>query len=265
MREMTSEEIKQTQLDILLFVDKICKKNNIKYSLAFGTLLGAVRHKGFIPWDDDIDILLKRSEYNKLVNVLYSLNDDRYKVFSMKDEGYFYSYAKVGDMRTVIKEKNWPDYKDLGVNMDIFPIDYLPNSNEHEYFEKTKQYEAGLHNSLTDIAYAHEKRYMRLIKRICRFRKVKKCRLKGEWYWKNKINEMTELKESENMACIVTGGYRVWNRSMLDNYIELEFENHHFSAVEDYDTMLKSSYGDYTVIPPEAERVSYHDFTAFYK
>ena len=104
MKQMTLDEVKKVQLDILKYVDMICKKNNIQYSLAYGTLLGAVRHGGFIPWDDDIDIVLMRSEYDKLLQYLYVEQDDTYQVVSMKDEGYWYTYAKVTDKRTFIKE-----------------------------------------------------------------------------------------------------------------------------------------------------------------
>lgn len=262
---MTLEEIKKVQLDILVYIDKVCKEHNIKYSLGYGTLLGAVRHKGFIPWDDDIDIILKRSEYNKLINTLYEEKDDRYRVFSMKDEGYFYPYAKVSDNKTVIKEKNWPDYPELGVYIDIFPIDYIPEDNGEEYYNETMRYVNGLYNCLTDIAYVHNNRIKSILKKICRFRNVNKDRKKGEWYWKNKIEEMTSMKDSNIVASILSGKYCPWDKDLLDNFNEIEFENHMFNDVEDYDTMLKSYYGDYMQLPPENERVSNHDFTAYWK
>ena len=265
MKEMTLDEIKKVQLDILVYIDEKCRLNNIEYSLAYGTQIGAIRHKGYIPWDDDIDILLKRKEYNKLLDILYKEKDERYKVFSPKDEGYFYTYAKVSDNRTLIKEKNWPDLKDLGLNIDIFQIDYVPEGEEKAYYDEAKHYEACLHNCLTDIAYAHDKKYMRLLKKMCRSGAVKKCREKSEWYWKEKLDELTDIENAPNMACIVTGGYRLWSKEILDNYIEVEFENHMFSSVKDYDTMLKSTYGDYMSLPPESERVSTHDFTAYWK
>ncbi len=263
MEELSLEEIKKVQLDILIYVDKVCKKHHIKYSLADGTLLGAVRHKGFIPWDDDIDILLERNEYNKLLKVLYDEKDSKFKVYSLIDEGYFYPYAKVSDTDTRIKEKNWPDYKDLGVNIDIFPTDYVPEGCEKEYYDKTMHYVNGLYDCLTDIAYAHDKSYVRLIKRILRFRKVRRNRKKGESYWKNKINSMTCLKESSKMSRLVEGDFQIWDKSILKQYSELEFENNQFSVVKDYDEILKSIYGDYMELPPVSERVPCHDFIAY--
>lgn len=262
---MESDEIKKVLLEILKYVDTICKENNINYSLGHGTLLGAIRHKGFIPWDDDIDIFLKRPEYNRLIEVLYSKNDTRYKVFSLKDEGYFYPYAKVSDMSSVILEKNWPDYQNLGLNIDVFPIDYLPEGREKEYYDKTKQYEKCLYNCLTDIAYADDNKIKHFIKKILRHHAVNNCRKKGEKYWKEKINSMTKIADSNKMACIVTGEYSLWDKKMFENYIDVEFENNKFSAVRDYDEMLKSIYGDYMKLPPENERESYHDFKAYWK
>ena len=262
---MTLDEIKKTQLGILLYIDKLCRENGIKYSLAYGTLIGAIRYKGFIPWDDDIDIVLKRSEYEKLLEVLYKYNNSQYKVFSMKDEGYFYPYAKVGDLNTIIKEKNWPDYKDLGVNIDIFPIDYVPDGEEKAYYDRMQHYVRCLHNCLTDIAYTHQSKIKSLVKRICRFRKVKKCRSKGEWYWKEKIEQMTHIKESKNIACIVDGDYCLWKKELLENYIDIEFENTLFKSSKDYDEMLRKYYGDYMQLLPIEERVSNHDFVAYWK
>lgn len=265
MEELSLEEIKKVQLDILIYVDKICRDNNIEYSLAYGTLIGAIRHKGFIPWDDDIDIILKRSEYNKLLDILYSEENGKYKVFSPKDEGYFYPYAKVSDLSTIIREKNWPDYKDLGVNIDIFPIDFVPDGEEKAYYDRMQQYVRCLHNCLTDIAYVHKNKIASLVKRMCRFREVKKCRRKSEWYWKDKIEQLTHIKESHNIACIVDGDYCLWSKDLLEDYIDIKFENSTFKASKYYDEMLREYYGDYMQLLPIEERVSNHDFVAYWK
>lgn len=124
-KEIKVEELKQIQLDILKFVDKFCKENNLKYFLAYGTLLGAVRHKGYIPWDDDIDIIMFREDYEKFVTTFKDVN---YKVFATEvNSKYPYPFAKVGDTRTYYMEEI-KDVIDTGVNIDVFPLDYLPEN-----------------------------------------------------------------------------------------------------------------------------------------
>ena len=111
----------------------------------------------------------------------------------------------------------------------------------------------------------YERIIIRRDKKIIRFRNVNKDRKKGEWYWKNQIEEMTSMKDSNIVASIVSGKYCPWDKNLLDNFNEIEFENHMFNDVEDYDTMLKSYYGDYMQLPPENERESNHVFKAYWK
>ena len=106
---------------------------------------------------------------------------------------------------------------------------------------------------------------MRLIKRLLRFRKVRKNRKKGECYWKSKINQITCLKETGTLMRLVEGKYLSLQKNIFEKFIELEFENYKFSAVKEYDMVLKSMYGDYMKLPPECERVTNHDFVAYLK
>ena len=132
MQKLNLEEIQKIELDILIYLDKICKENNIKYYLSSGTLLGAIKYKGFIPWDDDIDVVLFRSDYLKLIDVL-GKNDEKYKILSIYNtEDYYYPFAKLVDTRTVLIE-NSKKIKDMGVYIDIFPIDgYITENIEKE-------------------------------------------------------------------------------------------------------------------------------------
>ena len=116
-------------LDILLEVDKICQKHDIPYWLSSGTLIGAMRHEGFIPWDDDLDIEMMRSDYLRLMKVLPSelpewlaLQNDE------SDPNYFYFYAKVRDRRSKMLEQNGYDrlWKEQGIYIDIFPMEQHP-------------------------------------------------------------------------------------------------------------------------------------------
>ncbi len=168
-------------------------------------------------------------------------------------------------MNTIIREKNWPDYKDLGVNIDIFPIDFVPDGEEKAYYDRMQQYVRCLHNCLTDIAYAHKNKITSLVKRMCRFREVKKCRRKSEWYWKDKIEQLTHIKESQNIACIVDGDYCLWRKDLLEDYIDIKFENSTFKASKYYDEMLREYYGNYMQLLPIEERTSNHDFEAYWK
>lgn len=113
-------------LEILLYIDKICKENNIKYWLSSGTLLGAVRHGGFIPWDDDLDIEMLREDYEKFLKVF--TDNDNYALQTYKsDENYFRTFAKVRDLHSEISEFELDRYyKYRGLYVDIFSIERVP-------------------------------------------------------------------------------------------------------------------------------------------
>jgi lipopolysaccharide cholinephosphotransferase len=113
-------------LEILLYIDKVCKENDIKYWLSSGTLLGAVRHGGFIPWDDDLDIEMLREDYEKFLKVF--TNNDNYALQTYKsDENYFRTFAKVRDLHSEISEFELDRYyKYRGLYVDVFSIERLP-------------------------------------------------------------------------------------------------------------------------------------------
>ena len=121
-------EMRKIQMDILLFIHQFCIDNGIQYSLAWGTMLGAIRHKGYIPWDDDIDIMMTRPEYDRFCKLFH---DDRsvYKLYDVHtDKKWIYPFAKISDERTIRVEKNALD--EIGINIDVFPIDFYADSYE---------------------------------------------------------------------------------------------------------------------------------------
>ena len=141
MREIDLKELKQIETEILKQVHFVCEQQGFRYSLAGGTLLGAIRHKGFIPWDDDIDIFMPRPDYNKLVDFCKN-NDMPFKLLSNDtDERYGYLFAKAMAKDTVIIEENSNSQNiDMGVYIDIFPIEGLGNTYEDavKNFNSTK-------------------------------------------------------------------------------------------------------------------------------
>ena len=137
MKELTLQEIKSVELEILSMFDEFCKKNSIKYFISNGTLLGAVKYKGFIPWDDDVDLLIPREDYNRLLKLFK--DSDRYRIFAIeKDKNYRYPFAKLCDMTTRKDEFGYDNGLELGVDIDIFPLDYWDNDLENAKREVRK-------------------------------------------------------------------------------------------------------------------------------
>ena len=130
MREITDlEELKHIELEVMKKIHEFCEENSIIYYLCFGTLIGAVRHDGFIPWDDDIDIYMKRDDYEKFLTLFpqkaeeLDLNYANY----MTKPYYGRCFTKVFDNKTVLKEPQYKTDDDIGVFVDIWPLDGTPN------------------------------------------------------------------------------------------------------------------------------------------
>lgn len=263
------DELKKIELNILLFVDKVCKENDIQYSLAFGTALGAVRHKGFIPWDDDIDIAMTRPNYNKLLNILDNLNDKNFKCLHFGDAhpDYYFPYAKVVDLNTTLKEDNLKGIKDYGVWIDIFPVDKVPNKGAKKAINKCKNYQTlacivpqeKFKKSKTSSLASFLKLFVYPIAKMHKFS-----------YWLKKAEKIQTKHNLED--CDFVADYNAHLRekaklpkSFFEELTEIEFEGHKFPIVKDYDKYLTILYGDYMKLPPEEKRVSAHDFVAYKK
>ena len=129
-KDISVEELKMIQLKILDSIDDFCKKNGMQYFLFSGTLIGAVRHKGYIPWDDDVDICMKRKDYDRFFSEFNQQRRDTLKSISAETEkNYYLASGKVIDTATVIEEEN-NCAMPIGVYVDIFPMDNLPSDDK---------------------------------------------------------------------------------------------------------------------------------------
>ena len=134
MRRITDiKELRDIQMGILDDVHKFCEEQGLRYSLSSGTLIGAVRHKGYIPWDDDIDIYMQRVDYERFLKT-YQDQQGHYKLLAPsqkeRDEAYYYTFAKVVDLRTKMIEQETEGYE-IGVYVDVFPVDYVTEDLIH--------------------------------------------------------------------------------------------------------------------------------------
>jgi len=261
-RKLSIEEVKKIELQILGFIDQICIKNNLTYFLAWGTLLGAVRHKGFIPWDDDIDLLMPRKDYELLPKLIQEA-DTSYKYLSFNtDKEYHYPFAKVVDKSTLVIEKNTLNPHNMGVWVDIFPLDYLP---DNEVQSKKIQSKCWNYRQIWGHAIVWElnKKNRGIVYSIA-------CRLCYLYGWRKALYNLHDLAKSsleqtkfvsELIDC--ESKYNKMPSSWFSSYVKLEFEGNLYCAPIGYKDYLESCYGNFMKLPPIDQRVPKHDFVAY--
>ena len=264
MKTLSIREIQLADLEILKDFDAFCRKNGIKYALAYGTLLGAVRHKGFIPWDDDIDIMMRREDYERFSREYKS---DRYRfIRPEKDPECWISFGRLADcsrtrLATVIP---WHSSKlSSGAWIDIFPIDYAPDEKE-EYLSLFRAFNALLKQS-RKIRGAHSYPV-----------KGMPLKLRLKVFWKTHTHRSLSRKDPSVFAndfvsligrvtSAPTGHmaqfhsadtpFCYFDKGMFDNYVDIPFEGSLMMAPARYDEMLRSVYGaDYMSLPPKNRR-----------
>lgn len=272
MREIGLEEIKNLEFDLLKRIDVVCKKEKLNYSLCGGTLLGAVRHKGFIPWDDDIDIAMPREHYIRFLKYCVSHEDEcGFRIVStMNEKGYAYLFSKACVPNTVIEEESANrDGANVGVYVDVFPIDGLGNQEEAK-----KHFHAKWLDLELLVAY-NWKKFFKSKTHAWYFEPIRLTLfLWSRFVSPSRIIENIEkyysqypLDKSE-YAAIVCGSYwekEIMPTNILNEFGEVEFEGGKFMAFKKYDAYLKSIYGDYMKLPPKEKQITHHMFKAYWK
>lgn len=259
------KELKSIQVDILRDVDDFCKRNDLRYSLAFGTLLGAIRHQGYIPWDDDIDIMMPRKDYEVFIK---KYSSDRFNVICHDNcREYQIPFAKVHDPSTVIEELS--DMKvTFGVYIDVFPIDNYPSDEaELKRFLNKKSILNIIHGIKTTALRKGRKWYKNVALAICKFAlsfydtSLITCRIEH-------LSQRYAFAETGFSGVLSpTDNRPKWRlkSELFNEYITVRFEGIEVSAIKAYDAYLTATYGDYMKLPPKEQQISHHKYVAFYK
>ena len=255
-------EIQQMELGIMEYIHEVCQKIGVKYFLAYGSLIGAVRHKGFIPWDDDMDICMLREDYEKLQDYLIANPDERYEVMSYKNNlNYVYPFMKVQDNHTYLLEEDVRIDSNMGIYVDIFPVDGYENDanfkNKMTKLIKKRQLSCYTFKGITNTKSVLNSliRYISVI--IFYFTNTNKY-----------VAQIEELAKSRKVSDYEEVDYLiykdmnkpVWRREWLEQVTTGTFEGKKFTIPKKYHEILTSDYGDYMQLPPVEQRVSHHDF-----
>ena len=255
-------EIQQMELGIMEYIHEVCQKIGVKYFLAYGSLIGAVRHKGFIPWDDDMDICMLREDYEKLQDYLISNPDERYEVMSYKNNlNYVYPFMKVQDNHTYLLEEDVRIDSNMGIYVDIFPVD----GYEDDSVFKDKMTRLIKKRQLSCYTFKGITNTKSLLNSLIRYISVIVFYFTNTNKYIRGIDELAKSRKVDDYELVDYLIYKdmnkpVWKREWLKQTITGVFEGKEFMIPKNYHEILTSDYGDYTQLPPVELRFSHHDF-----
>lgn len=262
-KKLDIDEIKEVELGVMDYIHNICREKGINYSLAYGSLLGAVRHRGFIPWDDDLDIALKRDQYDKLYQAILEDNNSIYKVISWEnDSRYPYPFYRVYDSRTVYENNYIQNDIELGICVDVFPFDDYKDVNK----EITK---LDMYRRLSVYTLYGIRNKEAGIKNIIRYLMLVAFRLTRVKTWNKKLNDCSKVPVNSEYIDYLMESKKYSTKidaKALDQVVEFKFEDRVYNIPTDYDHILTTIYGaDYMEIPPIEKRIQHDDFVAYIK
>ena len=264
MKSMSKSECKSEMMRILKYIDEIAQKNNINYTLIGGSLIGALRNNGIIPWDDDIDIGLTYDNYKQLIELIEKDGNKDFKlIYYENNESCYFPHTKIVSTRTYLKEKDFQEIDGMGVFVDIFIYMHLPNDekNRKRFYNKL--------TTINKIIYSlrkpnkHEEKfvikYIRFFVANCILGKKRLFRAARKLYTKYNNTDYVVVnlphygysKEIQSIKC-------------FDGYCKHIFEGEQIQIINNYDMMLKTTFGDYMTPPPEDKREN-HELTAYWR
>lgn len=255
MKQLTIPELQNYLFTSLVAFDTYCRRHDIRYSLCGGTLIGAVRHQGFIPWDDDADVMLLRSEYDKLSAAWHSDPMPGYTLLTDRTENNFFAGESGKWFATETAPSQPTADNDIGLFLDIFVADPLPDEEAvaRKYFRSVHFAGARFHT----LGKRRRRPLWKIAQKLLPF-------LHPDYYLHRMQSLLAEYADvPTKYVAFLLGSSKDLQRELIprhyfDSFIELPFGNHSFPVIAEYDAYLRHYYGDYMQLPPEEERLSYH-------
>ena len=250
------KKLRKAEIEILDEIERVCKKHNIKYFLMFGTLLGAVRHQGFIPWDDDIDIGMTREDYDKFMQIApKELNEKYHLDYINTNKNYYLPFMKVRNKETLFEEETSLKYDGpKGIWVDIFPYDYIKKNKLSKLTKIKVKFIFLLYETLA-IRNLKAKTSSKLAQITTKL-------------MSNKLNFklidllIKEKKKTENIVYYNFRGMKhvvIFNKKDIFPLTTIDFEDKKYAVPKNYKTVLKKLYGkDYMQLPPIEQRESHN-------
>jgi len=271
MHKMSDVELKLKLKSMLHDFKEICNTNSIPYFLCWGTLLGAARHNGFIPWDDDMDVCIFRQDYERLRSIINS--NEKYKfVDHTNNNEYYWNFARFTDVNTTyIESHNVPYVSGLGVFIDIFVIENAPPKDEREVWASTYKnllttiYAIVPSKTIYDPGIKNLKRHLYDIYRHQKMKGYNFNEIRNDLINWVKKYENTNGDDVMIPDVTFTLQSQIFPKELFSEVTTLEFEGELYSVPCGYDRVLQITYGDYMQLPPVDKRVSHHNFTAYQK
>ena len=266
MKKMTEKEAKQCMINILSYIDNICRKNKINYSIYYGSLIGAIRHKGIIPWDDDIDIILLKEDYDKLIKILKTQNNE-YKILDeTTDTKCVLPFAKLVNTKTYIEQDNMNKDNNMGLFVDIFCFNNFPDKDKKLYYKKIIFYKLLIDGlNYKNFKKGEDYYYLKKVRNIIAKIFGKKYLMKKYIKLCNKYNYCKTNRVISNWPEYYNPLEKeIVNKSEFKNFIRVDFENIKVMITKDYDILLKRYFGDYMTPPPKEKRIN-HGFNAYWR
>lgn len=268
MDKSTLRKVQLSQLEISKEIKRVCEENGIKYFLDSGTLLGAVRHKGFIPWDDDMDFGMLREEYDKFIQIAPEKLDNRYFLQTWTSDPYYpYAFAKVRKLGTVYQEtamKNSRAHNELYV--DIFPYDNYPDDIKKRNWQRRKimLYRFAIMMKRKAAPWLNHRNLIERFLVRCKYLPATLFAYMHDD--KEMIRRMEEVMicfnnvHSEHYYAQAASSYGKWviSSECFDHLTQLLFEDSFFSVPVGYKKYLEEAYGDYMRLPPVDKRENKH-------